>query len=107
MHLTHPRIEDIELATLLHALSDPARLNIVMRLDDDRTAKGSGLACSEAACADLPRATMSHHYSVLRQAGLIESRKEGVRVCNALRRDELDRRFPGLLESVLAAKRSS
>lgn len=101
---THPRLDDVALDTLLHALADPARLEIVRRLDADRRGDGEGLACGGAAACDMPRATLSNHFTVLRAAGLIESRKRGVQVINRLRRDEVDSRFPGVLDAVLAVE---
>ena len=100
----HPNLNDVPLASLLHALSDPTRLAIVRRLDDDRKGGADGLACNCAAPEALPRATMSNHFTVLRSAGLIESRKQGTMVINRLRRDEIDARFPGLLDAVLHAE---
>lgn len=97
----HPRLDDVPLATALHALADPARLAIVARLARDGADGGDGLACSQGACAGMPRATMSNHYAVLRGAGIIESRKVGARVCNRLRRADIEARFPGLLDAVL------
>jgi len=47
---------------------------------------------------------MSNHFTVLRSSGLIESRKDGTRVVNRLRRADVDGRFPGLLDAVLAAQ---
>jgi DNA-binding transcriptional ArsR family regulator len=99
---THPRLEDVALETVLHALADPARLAIVRRLDADRLEQGEGLACGGAAACDMPRATLSNHFAILRAAGLIESRKQGVQVISRLRREEVDRRFPGVLAAVLA-----
>jgi len=101
---THPNLNDVPLASVLHALSDPTRLAIVRRLDADRGRKGEGLACNCAAPEELPRATLSNHFTILRTAGLIESRKEGTKVVNCLRRAELDARFPGLLDAVLQAE---
>src|SRR5688572_20666177 len=100
----HPRLEDVALENVLHALADPARLEIVRRLDADRQGDGTGLACGGAAACDMPRATVSNHFAILRAAGLIESRKQGVQVINRLRREEVDRRFPGVLAAVLAAE---
>jgi DNA-binding transcriptional ArsR family regulator len=100
---THPNLNDVPLASVLHALSDPTRLAIVRRLDDDLGCKGAGLACNCASPEELPRATMSNHFNILRNAGLIESRKQGTMVINCLRRAEIDARFPGLLDAVLAA----
>lgn len=94
----HPNIEDVAVEHVLHALSDPVRLDIVRHLVRD----------GEASCATLdggrPKSSMSHHFRVLRSAGLLRTRIAGVQHMNTLRRDELDRRFPGLLEAVLNAK---
>lgn len=94
----HPKAEDIELTRVLYALSDPVRLDVVRQL-----------ACEgEASCAALdggrPKSSMSHHFRVLRDAGVVRTRCEGTQHLNALRRAELDRLFPGLLDSVLARK---
>jgi len=101
---THPNLNDVPLASVLHALSDPTRLEIVWRLDDDRGRHGEGLACNCAAPDGLPRATMSNHFTILRGAGLVAAHKEGTKVIHRLRRDEVDARFPGLLDAVLNAK---
>jgi DNA-binding transcriptional ArsR family regulator len=100
---THPNLNDVPLASVLHALSDTTRLSIVRRLNDDLDGTGAGLACNCAVADELPRATLSNHFTILRSAGLIESRKQGTMVINCLRRAELDARFPGLLDAVLAA----
>jgi DNA-binding transcriptional ArsR family regulator len=100
----HPNLDDVPLASVLHALSDPARLEIVRTLDADATAEGEGLACNCAAPEGLPRATISNHFTILRGAGLIEARKEGTKVIHRLRRNEVDSRFPGLLDAVLHAE---
>ena len=97
----HPNLADVPLPSVLHALADPTRLEIVRRLNEE--ADGTGMACNSASPCDLPRATMSNHFNVLRNAGLIESRKHGTAVLNRLRRNEIDERFPGLLDAVLAA----
>ena len=100
---THPNLKDVPLASVLHALSDPTRLAIVRRLNEDVQGNGGGLACNCAAPEELPRATMSNHFTTLRSAGLIESRKQGTMVINCLRRSDIDARFPGLLDAVLQA----
>jgi len=99
----HPNLNDVPLASVLHALSDPTRLAIVRRLNEDGERNGEGLACNCAVAEDLPRATVSNHFNVLRGAGLIESRKDGTKVVNCLRRGDLEARFPGLLDAVLNA----
>jgi DNA-binding transcriptional ArsR family regulator len=103
----HPNLKDVPLASVLHALSDPTRLAIVRRLNDDLHGEGEGLACVCAAPDELPRATMSNHFTMLRSAGLIESRKQGTMVINRLRRSDIDARFPGLLDAVLQAEAAS
>nr|WP_245844068.1 helix-turn-helix domain-containing protein [Sphingomonas spermidinifaciens] len=82
----------------LHALADPNRLGMVARL-----ASTEGLSCSDAApCEAIPKSTLSNHLKLLRAAGLIETAQAGREMINTLRRDEFDRRFPGLLDAVLA-----
>lgn len=93
----HPRIDDVPLVAALHALSDPCRLFIVRRL-----AEGGELSCSAATRHDVPKSTLSNHFRILREAGLVHTRSAGRDHLNTLRRDEFDRRFPGLLDAVLA-----
>jgi DNA-binding transcriptional ArsR family regulator len=96
----HPSIEDVALEDVFHALSDPVRLDIVLQLARE----------GEASCSALdggrPKSSMSHHFRVLRDAGLVRTRSEGVLHLNSLRREELDRRFPGLLQSVIRAPKA-
>ena len=95
--LSHPAPEEIELAAVLHALSDPVRLRIVagLALEDKRTCKSFDLPVTKSTC--------THHFRVLREAGVIRQRLEGTTRLNSLRREDLDARFPGLLDSVLRA----
>jgi DNA-binding transcriptional ArsR family regulator len=95
--LHHPRSSDMSLAGVLYALGDPLRLKIVARL-----AVAGEMNCAELECA-IARSTMSHHFKILREAGIVRTRKEGTQHLNSLRREELEQRFPGLLEAVLAA----
>jgi DNA-binding transcriptional ArsR family regulator len=100
--IAQPRRDEIELAPVLHALSDPVRLRIVAALAD----------ADERTCGsiDLPvtKSTCTHHFRVLREAGVISQREVGTARVNSLRRVDLDARFPGLLDSVLeAAPRTS
>jgi DNA-binding transcriptional ArsR family regulator len=92
--LDQPAIEAVVLADVLHALSDPARLEIVRAL----AAEG------ERQCGTfdlgLTKATRSHHFKVLREAGITNTRVEGTARFVTLRRDEIDARFPGLLDAV-------
>jgi DNA-binding transcriptional ArsR family regulator len=95
--LEHPQLAEIELSTVMQALSDPVRLQIVAEL-----AAGAERSCKSF---DLPvvKSTSSHHFRVLRDAGLIRTRLVGKSRLNSLRHDEFEERFPGLLDAVLAA----
>jgi DNA-binding transcriptional ArsR family regulator len=97
--LAMPAEESIELTAVLQALADPLRLQIVRELDgvDERS-------CGLFALTVAP-STRSHHFRVLREAGIVRTRVAGTRRLVSIRRPELDRRFPGLLDAVLAAPR--
>lgn len=99
--LFHPAIGDITLPGVLHALSDPVRLEIVGQLADS-----DGETCGDIN-DDIERhkSTLSHHYRVLREAGVTLTTVEGRNRVVRLRRDDLQQRFPGLLGTVLAAAR--
>jgi DNA-binding transcriptional ArsR family regulator len=87
----------LRLEAVLYALSDPVRLHIVRNL-----AQRGELACYAAVAGlDIAKSTQSHHYRILREAGVIAQRKEGVCFISSLRKEELDARFPGLLDAVL------
>jgi DNA-binding transcriptional ArsR family regulator len=91
-------VEDMNLGAILHALSDPVRLRIVSQLAD-----GGERTCGSL---DLPvaKSTCSHHFRVLREAGVVAQRIDGKCRFNRLRADELEQRFPGLLDAVLLAQ---
>jgi DNA-binding transcriptional ArsR family regulator len=95
--VTEPAAEELELGSVLHALSDPVRLRIVVRLaaEEECACGGFGLPVGKSTC--------THHLRVLRQAGVIHQRVAGKTRLNSLRRAELDGRFPGLLDAVLGA----
>lgn len=94
--LYHPDKKDISLASVLYALGDPVRLEIVRRLAE----KGE-LPCYAALEAQVAKSTLSHHFKVLRESGVLYCRKEGTQHMNSLRTDDLDERFPGLLKTIL------
>ena len=93
-----PRREDIRIEAVFHALSDPVRLQIVRAL----AASQDALACGTLGLT-VSKSTASHHFRVLREAGVIVQREDGRKRLNELRRDDLDARFPGLLATVVSA----
>jgi DNA-binding transcriptional ArsR family regulator len=95
--LFHPNRSDIQLTAILYALSDPIRLNIVRNLADSKE-----LTCG-AFDISIAKSTLSHHFKVLRESGVIEIRLEGRQRLISLRTTDLDNRFPGLLESIQTA----
>lgn len=99
--LPHPDIDDVSLTDVLFALSDPARLQIV------RDLAGGPLEMAQCGATNpaLPKSTKSHLMKVLREAGVIRNEPRGRERLVSLRREELDARFPGLLESVLGSAR--
>lgn len=93
----HPAAEAFDLPRVLHALSDPARLDMVRRI-----AAAGELTCG-ALTEGRPKSSMSHHFRVLREAGLIHTRIAGSEHLNTLRRGDIEARFPGLLGVVLGS----
>jgi DNA-binding transcriptional ArsR family regulator len=96
--IKHPSIDQVELTDIMYALSDPTRLEIVGQLAN----AGRKMTCGEF---DLnrPKSSLSHHFKILRAAGLVETLIEGTEHMNALRVAEIEQKFPGVLQSVLTA----
>ena len=97
---SHPAIREVPLHAVMQALSDPCRLSIVRQL---LQAKGRALACNEVRLK-ISKATRSHHFEVLRVAGIISTKVDGTKCMTSLRDKELNKSFPGLLKLVLARK---
>jgi DNA-binding transcriptional ArsR family regulator len=97
-----PDLADIDVLTVLQALSDPVRLEIVRQLAACCDVTGGELTCGQI---DLPvsKSTTTHHLKTLASAGITADREQGTRKYVHLRRAELDQRFPGLIDSVLRA----
>ena len=91
----HPALDEVALTTVLAALSDPLRLGLVRLLSDGVERQWGELD------APVANSTLSHHLKVLRSSGVTRTREEGTRCYVRLRTDELERRFPGLLQSLL------
>ena len=98
--LAHPNSDTLELTEVLHALSDPVRLEIVRQLAENED--GRGLRCHQLRIP-VSKSTGSHHLKTLSKAGITVEQAEGTSKFLRLRRDELEQRFPGLLDSVLQA----
>jgi DNA-binding transcriptional ArsR family regulator len=92
----HPSTDEIDLATVLRTLGDPARLEIVRLL-----AGGGEQNCAALQSQlDMPVSTCSYHLKLLREAGVTRTRASGTERFMSVRRDDLDARFPGLLDSI-------
>jgi len=95
---THPEMRDVTLPMIMQALADPCRMAIVCTL---LQAKDRALACNEVPL-DVAKATRSHHFEMLRSAGIIFTKVEGTKCMTSLRQQELEQCFPGLLRLVEA-----
>ncbi|HYP74656.1 MAG TPA: helix-turn-helix domain-containing protein [Polyangiaceae bacterium] len=100
--LVHPALEDITVEGILHALSDPTRVEIFAKMADSA---GSANCSSFLTLNDkaVPKSTLSQHFKVLRDAGLIRSERVGVEMQNKSRCAEIETRFPGLLTAIVGA----
>lgn len=92
--IPHPPTSALDLATIMRVVGDPVRLQAVRLLSDGRPR-----ICGEISDAlGLPPSTSSYHLRLLRDAGVIHSRAQGTLRVVSLRRDDLDQRFPGLVD---------
>lgn len=98
----HPSPKDFTVDSVLYALADPVRRGIILKLLDNC----DGMSCTET-CENMSPSTISFHYKVLRESGLIRSEKVGVEVRNTVRSEEMSKRFPGLLDSILKHHKES
>ncbi|GAA2996197.1 helix-turn-helix domain-containing protein [Kitasatospora albolonga] len=97
--LEHPDPADLTLQQVLDALVDPVRRRIVTQLSE----AADGMSCGTFD-ATVSRSTLTHHFNVLREAGLIRQTYAGTTKLNVLRTEDLESRFPGLLPALLAAE---
>lgn len=100
--LAHPALESISLEGILHALSDPDRAAIFLGV----AAAGQAQNCTTYQCVaarPIPKSTLSQHFRILREAGLIRSERVGVELRNVSRCAEIEQRFPGLIPAILNA----
>jgi DNA-binding transcriptional ArsR family regulator len=100
--LFHPSIEDVTVEGILYALSDPVRVAIYA----DIVAQECAQNCSNFLTVrdkSIPKSTLSQHFRILRESGLIRSERHGVEMHNISRCAELDKRFPGLIHAIVTA----
>jgi DNA-binding transcriptional ArsR family regulator len=100
--LFHPSIENVTVEGILHALSDPVRVAILADIIGANCARN----CSnflKVNDREIPKATLSQHFKVLRDAGLIRGVRQGVEIQNTARCSEIETRFPGLVASIVNA----
>ncbi len=104
--LIHPGVDELRPEAILHALSDPARAAIFANI----MRAGCGKACSAVSTVGdrvIPKSSLSNHFKVLREAGLIRSERHGVEIRNHPRWEEVEARFPGLLAGIINAYAAS
>ena len=100
--LFHPSIQDVRLEAILHALSDPVRVQIFT----DIAGADCAQSCSAFSSVNdrvIPKSSLSQHFKVLREAGLIHSERQGVEMLNTSRCSEVEGRFPGLVAAIINA----
>jgi DNA-binding transcriptional ArsR family regulator len=100
--LFHPSIEDVTVEGILHALSDPVRVAIFSQI----VVSGCPQNCSDFLTVSekvIPKSTLSQHFKALRDAGLIRGERVGVEMRNTSRCAEIDKRFPGLIKTIVKA----
>src|SRR3984893_3088088 len=100
--LFHPSIEDVRLDAVLYALSDPVRVAIFKEI----AAADRAQTCRAFSCVGertIPKSSLSQHFKLLREAGLIRSERHGVELRNSPRCEEIEGRFPGLILAILNA----
>ena len=100
--LLHPDIGELDLFQVLSALTDPVRLSIVVKL-----ANGADEVPCTGFALPVTKSAGTRHFRVLREAGVIRQHDVGVRRMNSLRREDLDTRFPGLLDLLLREARQA
>ena len=87
----------LEVTAVLHALADPVRLDLVRQLSESDTAIACGRFDTRVA-----KNTLSHHFKILREAGIIATHRQGGQRLNVLRTSEIEAAFPGLLRAILS-----
>lgn len=89
------RQSGLEVVTVLRALADPVRLELVRQLRESDTP----IACGTFEVS-VAKNTLSHHFKTLRESGVIVTHREGTQALNVLQEESLNAAFPGLLDAV-------
>lgn len=100
--LLHPSPDDLRVEAILHALSDPERAAIFAEIAGAECVQRCSVL-AKMGDRTIPKSSLSQHFKVLREAGLIRSERSGVELRNYSRCDEINRRFPGLLPAIMTA----
>lgn len=98
----HPRVEEITVEGILHALADPVRVAIFADIVGQDCTQNCSTFLSVGE-RTVPKSTLSQHFRVLREAGLVRGERRGVEMHNVSRCAEVEARFPGLLGSIVSA----
>ncbi|MBB6174127.1 DNA-binding transcriptional ArsR family regulator [Nocardiopsis mwathae] len=101
--LPEPARHELRLSAILHVLADPVRLRLLADLAQDHELDSERRCAVEEWSVTVHKSTLSHHFKLLREAGVTSTRVEGRRRWVRLRYDDLEARFPGLIPSILAA----
>lgn len=100
--LFHPSLEDITVEDILYALSDPVRVAIYADIVGSECAQSCSRFLNVREMT-VPKSTLSRHFKILREAGLIRSERQGVEMRNTSRCAEIETRFPGLILAIVKA----
>jgi DNA-binding transcriptional ArsR family regulator len=100
--LIHPKKEDMTVEGILYALADPVRMQIFMQLAAAECAQNCS-TFQHIKDVQLPKSTLSQHFKILREAGLIMSQRKGVELHNHTRCAELKERFGDMVGSIVSA----
>ncbi len=100
--VVEPTAEDLQLPRVLAALAEPNRLATVQYVA--RAVSPAARRSSQEAGLSMTKSTFSHHLRILREAGVLTKRIQGTKGYTKLRKDDLDRRFPGLIDAIIDAE---
>lgn len=100
--LYHPPVEELTVQGILYGLSDPVRVRIFIELMDAQCARNCS-AFLHVNKKPVPKSTLSQHFAILREAGLIRSVRKGVELVNEARCADLKEKFGPMIEQILKA----